>query len=65
MISIAAQARLEAMRERNDKLRGRRLSEAEQIENLRRAIQRICNQCGGEVEPRATCTDCGTVNRPA
>jgi len=61
MISIEAQARLEQMRARDDKERGRRLTDQERLENLRRAIVRICVDCGAEVEPGARC-QCGTMN---
>jgi rubrerythrin len=62
MISPQAQARLDALRERNDKARGRKLAEAERLENLRRAIEWTCIECGHEVEPKTKCPGCGWIN---
>jgi hypothetical protein len=63
-MSPEARAKLDAMRERNDKERGRKLTEAERLANLRRAIERTCIECGQEVEPWAKCTGCGWTNFP-
>jgi hypothetical protein len=54
--------KLEAMRKRNDAARGRELTAVERAENLRRAIDRTCIECGREVEPKAKCPDCGWIN---
>lgn len=53
--------KLAALREKNDRTRGRPLTASEQIANLVHAVARICPACGGECEPKATC-QCGTVN---
>lgn len=62
MISAEAQARLDALRERNDKERGRKLTEAERLENLRRAIAETCRECGHKVDVGAECPYCWTLN---
>lgn len=62
-MSPEARAKLDAMRERNDKERGQKLTEAERLANLRRAI-RTCIECGQEVAPWAKCTGCGWTNFP-
>ena len=56
-----ARERLLAMRREADRQRGRPLTDAEKLANLRHAIDRVCWECGAEVEPKARC-ECGTVN---
>lgn len=59
---VSARARLAAKITEQDAARGRPLTDAEKLNNLRHAIERICGDCGGEVEPFAKCPQCGAVN---
>lgn len=56
-----ARARLLAMRREADRKRGRPLTDTERVANLRHALDRVCWDCGADVEPGARCP-CGTVN---
>lgn len=55
-------AKLRAHIAEQDAARGRPLTDAERIANLRHAIARVCAECGHEVEPMAKCGRCGAVN---
>lgn len=56
-----ARERLIALRRDADRQRGRKLTDAEKVANLRHALDRVCWECGAEVEPKARCR-CGTLN---
>ena len=56
-----ARQRLIELRRDADRKRGRPLTDAERVLNLRHAMDRVCWECGGEVEPAARCA-CGAVN---
>lgn len=49
------------MRREADRQRGSPLTDAEKAANLSHALDRVCWECGAEVEPMARCA-CGTVN---
>jgi len=57
-----ARERLIALRRDADKQRGRKLTDAEKLANLRHAMDRVCWNCGAEVEPKVRCS-CGLINR--
>ena len=56
-----AHQRLIELRRDADRKRGRPLTDAEKLANLRHAMDRVCWECGSEVAPAARCA-CGAVN---
>lgn len=58
MNSDDARERLAAHIARRNEERGRPLTDHEKLQNLFRALDRICPECGDEVEPGAACA-CG------
>jgi hypothetical protein len=57
-----ARQKIKALVAEQDRKRGRPLTVKEQLDNLRRAVESTCIECGREVELGARC-DCGHMNR--